>query len=463
MPRLSDRAFEIVKREIERHYGEDPGDQIERVILLARLESLRLHQGKPMTRIEIWEVLSDIAPDFNQKVLREAEKVDTESFPLLGVSMGVGAVTVLLAAAVGMDSTADGGTTPWLKAFSQTDPPPPSNQTAKAKGTVETSARPQVLTDQRPVWVNFGKVSDKTQTQAQVDPFETAKSIGWQAALKSQNPPHSAQHWGETAALWSSAIEQLEQVPRQNESYQQAQLKKKVYEQNLQEIRARQTEAMKLARAQATKQTAKQTAKGQDTPLKGNLKTAQAATINAEQTPRFSGQTTGQPTVQTTVQNTGKRPEDPLKVAKRYGWQAALASQNAPHSSEKWADISRIWQTALLNLDNIDAASPSYAEAQQVKARYQQNLSEIRDRYQQEQSAAQRIQSLNATLIEMDSSIEPNMTKYSQLKSIMGKLKAIPAGTQAHAKAQEMIANVARRMNEIDTKSSSGVTTSISE
>lgn len=456
MPRLSDRAFQIVKDEIERHYGEDPGDQIERVILLARLESLRLHQGKPMTRIEIWEVLRDIAPDFNQKVLREAEKVDIESSPLLGVSMGVGAVTVLLAAAVGMDSIADGGTTPWLKAFSQTDPPPPSNQTAKAKGTVETSAKPQVLNDQRPVLVNFGKVSDKIRPETQVDPFETAKSIGWQAALKSQNPPHSAQHWGETAALWSSAIEQLEQVPRQNENYPQAQLKKKVYEQNLQEIRARQTEAMKLARAQA----AKQTTKGQDTPLKGNLKTAQATTINAEQAPRFSGQTPGQ--------NTGKRPEDPLKVAKRYGWQAALASQNAPHSSEKWADISRLWQTALLNLDSIDAASPSYAEAQQVKARYQQNLSEIRDRYQQEQSAAQRIQSLNATLIEMDSSIEPNMTepnmtKYSQLKSIIGKLKAIPAGTQAHAKAQEMIANVARRMNEIDTKSSSGVTTSISE
>ena len=445
MPRLSDRAFEIVKSEIERHYGEDPKDQIERVILLARLESLRLHQGKPMTRIEIWEVLSDIAPDFNQKVLREAEKVDIESSPLLGVSMGVGAVAVLVAAALGMDSMADGSPVPWLKASSQTDPQQPNNpaqQAAKAKATIESNAKPQVLNDQRPILVNFGKVSDKAQPEAQADPFETARSIGWQAALKSQNPPHSAQHWSETAALWSSAIEQLEQVPRQSENYQQAQLKKKVYEQNLQEIRARQTEAMKLARAQAAKGTAKE----QNTTPKGDLKTAQA-TVNAEQTPRFSAQST----------------EDPLKVAKRYGWQAALASQNAPHSAEEWANVSRLWQTALLNLDDIDAAYPRYAEAQQVKARYQKNLSEIRDRYQQEQNAAQQIQSLDATLTEMDSSIMPNMTKYIQLKSIMGKLKAIPAGTQAHARAQEMIANVARKMNEIDAKSSNRVMTSVNE
>ncbi len=440
MPHLSDRAFQIVKNEIERHYGDDPGDQIERVILLARLESLRLHQGKPMTRIEIWEVLSDIAPDFNQKVLREAEKADIESSPLLGISMGVGAVSMLIAAAMGMDAVADNSLASWSKASPQADPKQSDNQAAKtaaetAAETVEISAKPRVLNDQRPIALNFGKAFSKLRRQAQTDPFETARSMGWQAALKSQNPPHSAQHWGETAALWSSAIEQLEQVPRQHKNYQRAQLKKEVYQQNLQQIRARQTEALKLAQAQKA----------------GALKTAQAATLNAEQMPRFSPQSTGQSA------------EDPLKVAKRYGWQAALASQNAPHSPEEWADISRLWQTALLRLNGIDAAHPSYAEAQPVKARYQQNLSEIRDRYQQEQNATQRIQSLNATLIEMDNSITPDMTKYTQLESIMGKLQAIPAGTQAHIKAQEMIVNVAGKMNEIAVKPSNKVMISVSE
>ncbi|CAN5776542.1 hypothetical protein BH23CYA1_BH23CYA1_00940 [soil metagenome] len=41
----------------------------------------------------------------------------------------------------------------------------------------------------------------------------------------------------------------------------------------------------------------------------------------------------------------------------------------------------------------IDSAHPQYSEAQPVKARYRQNLSEIRQRYRLEQAASQRLAS----------------------------------------------------------------------
>lgn len=439
MPRLSDRAFQIVRSEIERQYSDDPGNQIECVILLARLESLRIYQGEPLTSFEIWETVSDILPNFNQRILRKAARANAkedieESPPLLGVSLGISAVAALVATAIGLDSMADS------QPNHSSQPDVETVEALKTAKTVtveamDTSAQPQALNVQQPISLNLGRAFSKVRYQA--DRFETAMSLGWQAALNSQNPPHSAQHWGETAALWDSAIEQLEQVPPQNKNYQQAQLKKTAYQHNLQEIKGRQTAALTLEQAQATAQ-----------------KVTQAAP-DAEQALRFSSQLSGK--------SSGQRREDPLAIAKRYGWQAALASQNAPHPPEKWADISRLWQTALLTLDTIDTDYPGYAEAQQVKARYQQNLSEIRDRYQQEQNATQRVQSLSATLVEMDSSITPDLTRYIQLESIMSKLKAIPVGTQAHVKAQEMSANVARRMNEIAAKPTSKVMISVSE
>jgi len=103
----------------------------------------------------------------------------------------------------------------------------------------------------------------------------------------------------------------------------------------------------------------------------------------------------------------------------------------------------------LLVLSGIDPAHPSYAEAQQVKARYQQNLNMIRDRYQQEQAATQRLRSLQANLTELNNSTTPSAAKYSQLEAIVTKLQTIPPGTQAHKLAQPLIGETMGSMRAI--------------
>ena len=499
MPRLSDRAFHIVKTEIERRYTDNPTDQIERVILLARLEALRTAKGAPMTRVQIWEVLSDVAPNFDQNVLMDAESVETDS-PLLGVSVGVGAVAMLVATAIAMETIAPLPSAT-LKADPKTDPSLTENNAAETDaadaasdaaasgaepfGAESSGAEPSKTTrlansqeatdrglkqgsnqaalenaelgvsetansgpDSRSLGARFSQIVNRIPGRGREDALESAERLGWQAALKSQDPPHSAQHWKETAALWEQALAELARVPARSPDYAQAQLKKSLYQNNLKEIRSRQASAEQLASA-------------------ANAESASAVAPTAAATPKFSSQKTSPTTSSANNPQTSQSvaevsvegsvadvedpisTEDPINTAKRYGWQAALASQNAPHSPEKWADISRLWQTALSNLNKLEAEHPQYAEAQQIKAQYQQNLSEIRDRYQQEQNATQRLQSLQASLRELNNSMTPEAAKFGQMESITEKLRTIPPGTQAHRKAQQLIAETTAAMNAI--------------
>ncbi|MGB7084423.1 MAG: hypothetical protein WBD47_02635 [Phormidesmis sp.] len=448
MSRLSDRAFQIIKNEIDRRYTDSSEDQIERAILIARLQTLRSRDGKPMDRVQIWEELSDIMPNFDQNILIEAAHIDADS-PLMGASIGVGAVAMLVSTAMGIDTLVSNPTAPVAQLLSLK---PENGQNRRATPVRQNTAQndlqnaPSVDSDLRArltvAATSSATTPEKTpasSTEATVgtqnkNAFEQAQKLGWQAALKSQNPPHSAQRWGETAALWQQALVQLEAVSSQDPDYAAAQIKKTLYQQNLQQVKAHQEVA--------------QLAEQPNTPV--------ASSVQA-QAPRFSGQPS-RPAAQPAVQN-----EDSLKLAKRYGWQAAVASQNAPHPPEKWADISRLWQTALINLDGIQPDHPSYGEAQDVKARYQQNLAEIRQRYQMEQTATQRLQSLQATITEIGNNVAPSATKSRQLEAIIVRLKTIPAGTQAHSQAQQLIVEINRQLKAIATSPSTKIILSANE
>ena len=114
----------------------------------------------------------------------------------------------------------------------------------------------------------------------------------------------------------------------------------------------------------------------------------------------------------------------------------------------------------MLKLESIDSAHPNHAEAQQVKDRYRRNLAAVRDRYQKEQTATQTLQSLKATLAELDNDTAPNATQYGQLEAIVKKLRSVPTGTEAHLKAQKLAAETAGVMDAIAANPNSKVTLS---
>ena len=428
MPRLSDRAFQLVKEEIDRCYGATPDDQLERVIVLARLENLRIQEGSPLSRVELWETLSDVSAKFDQQVILQAAKLNVDS-SVVNTSIGVGAIAVLVAASINADANTASIPTVSEARLTPEQTIGQSRQaqlTAQADSTVgiaqpigSTSEQPKigrahVTSSHRSVSVDVtgadANGAESTETESK-SAFEMARTYGWQAALKAQNPPHSATHWAETADLWEQAITQLEQVPEGDANYAIAQSKKATYQSNLSQVQARQQAASAIA-------------------------------STASPTPQFSSPVS----------------EDSLATAKKFGWQAALASQNAPHPAEKWADISRVWQIALQHLDKVEVDHPNYAEAQQVKAQYQENLAMIRQRYRQAQDANQSLQSLEATLAEMETSGRlSGRNGAAQLTAIIQRLRAIPTGTVAHQEAQQLIAKTQSKLNALSNRSASRI------
>ncbi|MEO1791138.1 MAG: hypothetical protein AAFR25_02800 [Cyanobacteria bacterium J06629_19] len=397
MTRLSEHALQLVKNEIDRRYpvSESPASQaqnVERMILLARLETLHQSDGKSLTQAQLWEEVCDILPHIDRKVLKQAGRAQIGT-QLVGPSVGIG-VAGMGVAAVLLSNPLNAGIGP-------TD----------SIGETNTAS---------PLQVQAFEKAAQAQTSHHQSTFETAKGFGWRAALKGQNPPHSAQHWGETAALWQQAINLLNQVPRHDGYYAIAQTKKAEYQQNLQQIQSRQLAAQNLA-----------------APPTPKFSQPRPKVAVSPQVPQLSKPEAAQ--------------EDFLAIAKGHGWQAALASQNAPHPTEKWVTISRLWQLAIQNLNKIESDHPSYPEALLVRAQYEENLAAIRQRYRIEQDASQQLQSLQATLIELESA-PASSRKQAQIQAVINRLSKISPNTVAHQQAQQVIASTGDRLKALSTQ-----------
>ena len=387
MPRLSDRAFKIIELEIQDLHNQGAIDKLDKAILVSRLQTLQAGTGKPLSRAQIWEALSDIIPGIDLKVLTSAAYPEKGS-PKVTLSLGLGAAAVLVASTAGMEATTASvgasDSSPETLSASQDEV---SRQTQETRYVAQPVAK--VETSQpRFSWGRKRAVAKSPETDA----FAEAKRLGWQAALNGQNPPYSAQHWQETATMWRQALVYLNQVPRSHSSYAMVPEKIEFYQKNLKEVERRIAGA--IAREKSEKQQAAQTVKPE---------------------------------------------EDYLAIARRYGYQAALAGKKAPHPASEWAEISRTWRTALLTLDKISPEHSQYAEAQQVIAEYQQNLEAVRQRYRQEQSASQSVASLRAALVEIQRSGRHRQTKQAQIQAIRAKLQAIPSGTDASLQAQKVL------------------------
>jgi hypothetical protein len=76
MPRLSDRAFEILHGEVQHLSGDDPIGRIQREIALKRLHKLRQQRGTPVPLEELRDTIVDLFPDFSERILKSADRAN---------------------------------------------------------------------------------------------------------------------------------------------------------------------------------------------------------------------------------------------------------------------------------------------------------------------------------------------------------------------------------------------------
>ena len=399
MARISDRAFKVIELEIASLHNQGVIDKLDSIILSSRLTTLRAESGKHLTRAQIWDNLCDVIPDIEPKVLTGAA-ASGRSLSDVRISVGVGATAVLVASTLGMESTTASVNAPVLS-DSQTAQAVADDQSqdqSKAGGLAENP-----ILKRLPLAARFTNAKAMSPEPAVL---KQAKGLGWQASLKGKNPPHSSQHWRETATLWRQALVYLNQVPQSYADYAAVEEKIAFYQRNLAEIEGRQATA--IARERAAQM---------QNPAPGGQTAA----------PKFS---------------TATAETDYLAIARRHGWQASVDAQDAPHPARQWASVSRTWKKALHNLEQVPTDSAQYEEAQRVKATYQQNLAQVREHYRKEQAASQSVASLQAALGEIERSGFLPQVKQRKAEAIAVKLRQIPVETDAYLQAQEAIATV---------------------
>lgn len=148
-----------------------------------------------------------------------------------------------------------------------------------------------------------------------------------------------------------------------------------------------------------------------------------------------------------------------ITAAQGFALQAAQLSQNPPHPAETWEQVEGLWQQAIDRLGAIRPTDPtSYAEAQNLMATYQGNLSQIKIRKQAEvesvralEQAKQEYAQLIASLPASGGGLDPNVA-IGRIQGIMNSLDRVQQGTTVYTEAQTWIRSAQNKVRELQSK-----------
>jgi hypothetical protein len=144
-----------------------------------------------------------------------------------------------------------------------------------------------------------------------------------------------------------------------------------------------------------------------------------------------------------------------IEAARQFSGQAAIASQNPPHTVAQWQQVENLWNEAIVRLQQIPSEDlAGYAEAQKLLAQDKYNLGQIQIRRQAEadsvaalEQAQSQIQSLLTSIPTDPKFLDRNRT-ISQLQAIINQLEKVQSGTTAYLKAQELLLNAKNKLKQ---------------
>jgi hypothetical protein len=443
MKRLNNRAFEILKQEIDRYSKNDILAQAGRDIVGRRLERLLREEGQPLRAQELQEILKDFFPNFNKEVIKKAAKANQPTsiwsklvwapvalvggvgviwflnlpYPMIRRPVARVAPMALFPSYMSMDYN-------YRQAVAKVEQADQLVNQATSAADINLGAEKvteaQGHLDALPVWF-LGYYPQRYCTffscswKFTLDEFERArKQIGRMDAIAFQEKNAldllnkaeksieiARQQYGVTStpeeqkqaiADWQAAIDILDQIPSS-------------------------TLAGKSARPKLT--AAKRDLKEQADIAAGNQRSGSL-----------------------------------IEAAKQFGMAAAVASQNPPHSAQQWEQISNFWQEAVNRLKQVPVDSPGYLEAQTKLAEYQINLGNAQIRWQNErdsEAAIKRAKNLIADWQRYALNDSQNTgVLASKLQDIINQLDLVKPGTTTHREAQELLQFAKNKLQELN-------------
>jgi hypothetical protein len=123
--------------------------------------------------------------------------------------------------------------------------------------------------------------------------------------------------------------------------------------------------------------------------------------------------------------------------------QAALLSQNPPHSQAQWEQVAHLWQKAIAQLEKVRVEDTAYSETQTKIAEYQSNLATVKIRLDAERKSVQAMQEAKRLIAQwqsLNSATNPNQSQMaSTLQLIINQLEIVQTGTTVFAEAQDLL------------------------
>ncbi len=444
MTRLNHRAFEILRAEVQKCSSADLAGQVQRSIVLKRLEKLRSSKGELASLEELRDTVSDIFPNFSEKALKAAARANRKPgalshikwtalvlagssgllwavnlpYPMIRWPVARTAPILLLPSYISMDYH-------YRQAIARVEQADQLiNQTTSPAdltlGEVKLKEAQQHL-DALPVWF-LGYHPQYTfwfGWQFTLDEFKTARAnVGRMSAKVFQE---------------KNALNQLNQGKQALNAAQQQ------YQQS---------------QTAAEKETA--------------LSSWQAALAQLEQVPpeTLAGRTT-----QTLLASAkrdfelvaglaagGARTGTLIAAAQQFALSATETAQNPPHSTEEWEEIALLWQQAIERLTQVPVADPGYIEAQRLLAKYQRNIGIVRTRKSAEQASVAALKQAKDTIPTMfasaaaDDSAANRNQLIAQLQGIINQLQTVKSGTTAYSEAQQLLASAQKKLEQVQPK-----------
>lgn len=424
MFRLNQRAFEILRAEILRCTSDDPAGQVQRTIVLRRLEKYCAQSGSPLEFEELRDSLDDVFPNFSEQVLQAAARANRPPnaiwghlqvatialaslaggiwflnlpYPMIRQPVARVAPIVLLPSFMSMDHNYRQATA----LVEQSDQL--VNQATSAAdlelGATKVKAA-QTHLDALPVWFlgyypQFYCVWFQCGWRFTLDEFQQArkdiarmdakvfqeKNAQTQLGEAEQALGSAKQHYQEAPnqaekstaiSQWQQAIDTLGQIPKETLAGRMAQTKLVAYQRDFQE------EVGFIA----------------GNTRSGNL----------------------------------------IQAARGFAETAQRSAQGDAHSAATWEEIQKQWQDAIDRLEKIDVTDPDYQPAQKLLAVYQKNQADARIRLAEEKvavAAYENAQDQTERLIEQAASMTPAQLA-SRLQAIENQLSKVKPRTTVY-------------------------------
>lgn len=444
MTRLHHRAFEILRAEVQKCSEADLAGQVQRDIVLKRLQKLSQQSGSPASLEELRDTVSDIFPNFSEKALRAALGANRPPGALskikwaAGIVIGAAGVLWVVNLPYPMIRWPVARTAPilLLPSYMSMD-----YHYRRAIARVE-QADQLINQSTSPADLTLGEVKVK-EAQQHLDALPVwflgywpryTFWLGWQLTLDEFKTARAS-----VGRMEAKVFQEKNAVEKLNQGEQALNAAKQQYQQ-AQTAADRETAIASVQAAldqleQVPPQTlAGRTAQNKLAALKRDFE--QVAGLAAH----------------------GARTGTLIAAAQQFAIAASQAGQNPPHTASEWEEIVGLWEPAIDRLKQVPVEHPGYVEAQELLAKYQRNLGIVRTRLQAEQASVEalqqakdRIQTLLASTSADGSSMNRNHLM-SQLQGIINQLETVQPGTTAYPEAQQLLQSAQKKLEQVQSK-----------